>query len=255
MQTATLLARLDTELAIDAYAELDASANGLQVGTEAGTVATVGFAVDAAVTTIETAAERDVDLLVVHHGLSWGGIDRITDRTYRRIEALVANDIDLYAAHLPLDGHQEYGNAAGIADVLSMTDREPFGTLGDQFIGQRGRLPEPQDQATIRETLAAKLAHDGTGIRVLPFGPDRIESIAIVTGSGTDWFDEAVAADVDAFITGEPKGKLYHMAKEAGVTVFLGGHYATETFGIEALAEVLASWGLETTVIDAPTGL
>jgi putative NIF3 family GTP cyclohydrolase 1 type 2 len=90
---------------------------------------------------------------------------------------------------------------------------------------------------------------------VLDFGPSTIRDVAVVTGSGADWLEEAAAAEADALVTGEGKGKLYHQAREVGVTVFLAGHYATETFGVRALADLVAEWGLETTYVDCPTGL
>ncbi|MGM0371620.1 MAG: Nif3-like dinuclear metal center hexameric protein [Halobacteriota archaeon] len=255
MREATLLSRLDETLSIDAYAEVDASANGLQIGDGTGEIERVALAVDGVRATVTAAADRDADLLVVHHGLSWGGIERVTGRTYDRIAGLIENDLDLYAAHLPLDGHQELGNAAGVADCLGLEDRAPFGELGPVTIGQRGTLPSPESADSIAATLEESLDHGGQGVQTLDFGPEQIESVAIVTGSGTDWLDEAVAAGVDAFVTGEGEGKLYHMARESEVTVFLGGHYATETFGVRALADRIETWGPETTFIDEPTGL
>lgn len=255
MDQATLIDRLDEELRTAEYADVDASANGLQVGSREGEVNRAAFAVDGVAETIETAAEWGADLLVVHHGLSWGGIERITGRTYDRVAGLIEADIDLYVSHLPLDGHRELGNAAGIADLLELKDRRPFGEMGPVYGGQAGRLETPLGRAELATKLEANLEHGGSGVQVLDFGPQTIEEVAIVTGSGTDWFDEAAAADVDAYITGEPKGKLYHMAQESGVTVYLGGHYATETFGISSLAEVVEEWGPTTRVIEAPTGL
>jgi dinuclear metal center YbgI/SA1388 family protein len=244
--------RLDDELRTDAYADLDASANGLQVG-DRGSVDRVAFAVDAARATAEAAVERDADCLVVHHGLSWGGFDRLTDRTYRRIAPLVRGDVALYVSHLPLDGHPDLGNAAGVADLLDLDERRPFGELGDEFIGQRGRT-DPVAPEEIVETLST-LDTGGQPVRHLDFGPDRIEDVTVVTGSGADWFGEAEARDADAFVTGEGKQQLYHEAREAGVHAFLAGHYATETFGVRALADLVDSWGLETTFVDHPTGL
>ena len=255
MQAPVLFDRLDEELSIDEYADLDASANGLQVGTGDGSADRVAFAVDGVVSTIEAAAEWGADVLVVHHGLSWGGIDRVTGRTHDRISGLIENEIDLYAAHLPLDGHQSIGNAAGLADLLNMGNRAPFGKLGPVTLGQQGWLPTPTTPSDLQSTLETELDHGGAGVGLLDFGTDQIETVAIVTGSGTDWVDDAAAADVDAFITGEGEGKLYHMAKESGVNVFLGGHYATETFGVKSLADLVAEWGPETMVIDEPTGL
>jgi dinuclear metal center YbgI/SA1388 family protein len=251
MQLATLCARLDDRLRTDAYADLDASANGLQVGPPERDVETVSVAVDAAVATAETAAERDADCLLVHHGLSWGGFDRLTGRTYERIASLIKNNVALYVSHLPLDGHPDLGNAAGVAELLELGDCEPFGELGGEWIGRRGRCSprDPEQVRTVLETL------DNDGVRHLAFGPDEITDVAIVTGSGADWFGEARRKGVDALVTGEGKGKLYHEAREAGIHVYLAGHYATETFGVRALADVLDSWGVATDFIDHPTGL
>ena len=255
MDLSELVARLDETLRTDAFTDLDASANGLQVGRHDGTVTRVAFAVDAAIEPIGSAVAWGADLMVVHHGLSWDGIDRVTGRDHGRIARLIEADVGLYVSHLPLDGHQQLGNADGVADLLSLDDREPFGALGPESIGVRGTLPNHRPADALHETLVESLDHGGEGVQVLDFGPDRIEDVAIVTGSGADWFDEAVDAGVDAFVTGEGKGQLYHQARESGVTVFLGGHYATETFGVEALSRRVENWGPEVTTIDAPTGL
>ncbi len=278
--------RLDDRLDTDAYADVDASANGLQVGPSADTgsaaVGTVGaavspesgtpdapepgttngpfdvehaaFAVDAATATIAAATDAGADVLVVHHGISWGGIDHVTGRTYDRIASLVDGDLALYVSHLPLDGHPEHGNAAGVADAVGLSDREPFGTIGPVTIGTIGRTHEPLPADAIRERLD-RFDGNETGTRVLDFGPDRIERVAVVTGSGTDWLDEAATAGADALITGEGKQQVYHDAREAGVTVFLAGHYATETFGVRSLRSLAEERGMETTYLSHPTGL
>jgi len=255
MQLSRVVDRLDEELRTADYADLDASANGLQVGPDEADIEHVAFAVDGVRETFEKAIAADADLLVVHHGLSWGGIDRITGQTYDRLAPLLEHDLALYVSHLPLDGHQELGNAAGVADVLELEDRTPFGELGPEYIGQLGAAPDPYSPDELRERLEAALDTGGRPVPVLDFGPDEIEDVAIVTGSGVDWLDEAVAADADALVTGEGKGKVYHEAKEAGIHVFLAGHYATETFGVRSLQELVDEWGLETTYLDVPTGL
>lgn len=247
--------RFDERLRVEDYADVDAAANGLQVGPDVTTVERAVFAVDAAVGTIEEAVEAGGDVLVTHHGVSWGGFDRVTGRKYDRIAPLVENDLALYAVHLPLDGHVELGNAAGVADVLDLTDRERFAEVGAEHVGLRGRASEPFTADALRERLGDALDTGGRDVQVLDFGPDRIEDVAVVTGSGTDWLDEADGKGVDALVTGEGKQKAYHRAREAGITVALAGHYATETFGVRSLRSVAEEWGLETAYVDHPTGL
>ena len=246
--------RLNDRLDHDAYADADASANGLQVGDASGEVAHAAFAVDGVAATFEAAAEAGADVLVVHHGIVWGGLDRVTGREYERVAALVEDDLALYVSHLPLDGHDELGNAARLAAYLDCEVVEPFGDAGGVTIGQRARADPPLGVEDLRERLAG-LDTGGRPPQVLAFGPDEIEDVAVVTGGGADWVREAADAGVDAFVTGEGKQKVYHEAREAGLHVFLAGHYATETFGVRALREVVEDWGLETTYLDHPTGL
>ncbi|WP_435154837.1 Nif3-like dinuclear metal center hexameric protein [Haladaptatus sp. DFWS20] len=243
----------DDRLRTSDFADVDASANGLQVGPDTKEIERVAFAVDAAEQTIEEAAAWDADALVVHHGLSWGGIERVTEHDYRRIAPLIENDVALYVSHLPLDAHPELGNAAGIANLLGLDSREPFGRMGPEHIGQRGHGEFTVEE--IHDRLADELDTGGQDVQVFDFGPDVIEDVAIVTGSGVDWLDEAADVGADALITGEGKQKVYHEAREAGINVFLAGHYATETFGVQSLQSLADEWGLETTFIDAPTGL
>ncbi|KAB1187633.1 MULTISPECIES: Nif3-like dinuclear metal center hexameric protein [Haloferax] len=253
MKLTDVVARFDEQLATDEFADVDASANGLQVGPDEKTVETVAFAVDAAEATIEAAIEADADLLVTHHGLVWGGLDRLTGRDFDRIEPLIREDVALYVSHLPLDGHQELGNAAGLADHLGLSNREPFGSLGPVHIGQSGSFESPKTTDELRDALDELDGNEGT--QVFDFGPDEISDVAIVTGSGVDWLDEAIDSGVDALITGEGKQKVYHEAREAGISVFLAGHYATETFGVRNLAELAGKLGLESAYISHPTGL
>jgi len=254
MDISTFAARLDDELETDAYSDVDASANGLQVGPSDGELGHAAFAVDAAEATIEAAADAGADVLVTHHGLSWGGIERVTDRQYRRIAPLIKNDIALYVSHLPLDGHQTLGNAAGIADLLGLDDPTPFGTMGPVTIGQQGRLVDPQSVDEIATQLESEL--EGTeSVQLFDFGPEMVETVGIVTGSGADWLDEAVDAGADLLITGEGKQQVYHQAREAGINVILSGHYATETFGVRSLQSLVEEWGLSTSYHSHPTGL
>ncbi|WP_323675721.1 Nif3-like dinuclear metal center hexameric protein [Halorubellus sp. PRR65] len=258
MRLSTFCDRLDAELRTSDYAALDASANGLQVGPREREVERVAFATDGVRETIELAADWGADALVSHHGVSWGGIERVTERAHDRIAPLVRNDVALYVSHLPLDGHQELGNAAGVADVLELDAREPFGAVGPEHAGTRGRLPAATTSDALRDALASDLATGGQPVQVLDHGPDELRDVAIVTGDGSDYVDEAARKDVDVLVTGEAKQKTYHEAREAGLTVVLAGHYATETFGVRNLRSwIETEWDedVETTFFDVPTGL
>ncbi len=253
MELAEFVSRLDDRLDTDAYSDVDASANGLQVGPPEVTIDHAAFAVDAAEATISAAADVGADALVVHHGLSWGGIERVTDRQYDRIAALVDANIALYVSHLPLDGHQALGNAAVLADQLGLTDTEPFGTMGPVTVGQQGTAPASLTRSELTATFESEL--EGDDVQTLDFGPEEIEQVAIVTGSGTDWLDEAREIGADTLITGEGKQQVYHRAREAGLNVVLAGHYATETGGVQRLQALAEEWGLTTSYHSHPTGL
>jgi dinuclear metal center YbgI/SA1388 family protein len=252
MDRSEFVDRLDERLRTDDYADLDASANGLQVGHRRGEIERVALAVDAAEATIHEAVECDADALLVHHGLAWDGFDRLTDLDYDRIEPLVRNDVALYVSHLPLDGHQKLGNGAGVADVLGLVEREPFGAYGPEVVGTQGTATDPYAVDDLTALLDREL---DTETQVLGFGPDEIEDVGIVTGSGVDWIEEAAEAGLDALVTGEGKQAAYHEARDRGMNVFLAGHYATETFGVRALGDLLEEWGVETTFVEHPTGL
>ena len=254
MHLSEFCSRLDGRLHHAAYAGIDASANGLQVGPDDGSVDHVAFAVDGVEATFEAAADVGADVLVVHHGIVWGGLERVTGLDYDRVSTLVENDLALYVSHLPLDGHEEFGNAARLAAFLDCEVTTSFGSYGGEHIGQRARFTDPHTVEALRERLSA-LDTGGQDVQVLDFGPETVEDVAIVTGSGTDWIREAAEAGVDALVTGEGKQQAYHEAREVGLNVFLAGHYATETFGVRALADLVGDWGLETTFLDHPTGL
>jgi len=255
MQLSELVDRLNEELAVAEWRGADYAVNGLQVGPEEESVDHVAFAVDGVVATAEAAADAGADLLVVHHGVSWGGIDRVTGAEYDRLRALLDGDVALYAAHLPLDAHREYGNAARLCAHLDLEVTEPFGREGPAHVGQRA-VTADREPYTTDELRGALAALDGGGdVGVLDFGPEELRDVAVLTGSGTDWIAEAREKGVDALVTGEGKQPAYHEAREAGISVFLAGHYATETFGVRALADLVDEWGPETTYLPHPTGL
>jgi dinuclear metal center YbgI/SA1388 family protein len=255
MKTKELVERLDELLGTERFEEIDSSANGLQIGSGKGTIDNVVFAEDASMETIENAASIGADMMVVHHGITWGEIDRITGINYNRIQALIESGISLYVSHLPLDAHQEFGNAAGLAKILELEDREPFGRLGTEYIGITGGVRDPYTPDRLRSFLAGELDTGSGDVKLLKFGVESIIKIGIVTGAGGDWIGEAVEKELDVFITGEGKARIYHEAKELGVNVILAGHYATETFGVFSLEKIVSEWGMKTKYISRPTGL
>ncbi len=255
MRLGELAARYDERLRTADFADVDKSANGIQVGDPDQAVERAAFAVDAVQATIEAAVDADADVLVAHHGIVWGGLERVTGRTYDHVSTLIENDLALYAAHLPLDAHLELGNAAGVADLLELEGREAWGEEGTETVGLRGAVADgPVGVDELEARLADGLGDVEPAVRTLPFGPDEVERVGVITGFGADWLEAAAEDGLDALVTGEGTQSLYHRAREAGVHVLLGGHYATETFGVRRLQSLAEEWGLETAYIDWPTG-
>lgn len=224
--------------------------NGLQVANT-GSVSRIAAAVDACQATIDQAAERGADLLLVHHGLFWGGLEPLTGRHGRRVRRLIEADVALYAAHLPLDCHPDVGNNAVLARDLGLADLEPFGTYEGIEVGWAGRWTGALDDLTGR--IAERL---GVRPRVIAKGPERVARVGIVTGGASGLLREARDAGIDTFLTGEGPHHTFFDAEEWGLNVIYAGHYATETVGVQALAAHLEQeFGLPWEFIDHPTGL
>jgi len=252
MKLESILQYLEGYLAVGEHPDYSTALNGLQVdGPEE--IGRIVAAVDASEASIEAAVDKDADLMIVHHGLFWRGLEPLTGRRYRRIKALLDSGIALYSCHLPLDSHAEVGNCALLGRALGLELQCRFGDYKGAEIGWWGTMSE----ATSVEGLAGALREVlGTEAHVIPGGPDRIERVGVVTGGGASFLDEAVALELDAFITGEGSHHTHFDAMEYGIHVFFGGHYATETFGVKALAEHVAErFGLEWDFVDQPTGL
>lgn len=245
-----IVAYLDERLDIEGVE--DASLNGLQVEA-AKRVERVALAVDAAQVTIDAAIEREAQLLVVHHGLLWGGPRPLRGAMGDRVGACFRGGLSVYAAHLPLDLHRELGNNTLLARKLGAEPDGSFGNYGGADIGVLAGLDGPVALAE----LAGRLAAAGCDEQILwAFGPDPLSRIAVLTGAGCSALDEAVAAGAECFITGEPRQSAYHDAREAGISCLFAGHYATETFGVRAVgAELVRRFQVETVWIDHPTGV
>ena len=251
MRLNELVAYLDDYLHLaDEVADPPEALNGLQVAN-AGEVTRVAAAVDLCEATIRMAAEQGANCLLVHHGLFWGGVRPLVGPAYRRVAGLIARNIALYSAHLPLDRHPDVGNNAGLARLLGVTVRGEFGSYHGASIGVWGDMDASRDD--LGRALAATL---GAVPRLLPFGPERVRRVGIVTGAGGSLIPQAAAAGLDTFVTGEGPHWTFFDAEELGINVFYAGHYATETVGVKALgAHVAAKFGLPWTFLDHPTGL
>lgn len=247
--TATVLAHLDALL--DPARFEDYCANGLQVpGAEE--VATVGTGVSAHAELFELAADANADLLLVHHGLFWGsGVRAIDAALARRLRILFDANIALAAYHLPLDAHADVGNNALLANALGATHRAPFAMHRGQPIGCVATLPG--DGHTPDELFARAAAVTERQPLVFDYGPPRIQRVAIVSGAGADYLQDAAAAGAHALLTGEVSERSMATARECGLHLIAAGHYATETFGVKALGDHLAErFGLRHLFLDVP---
>ncbi len=226
----------------------DASVNGLQVHTRyAGEIAKVGFAVDACISTFEKAKKQGVELLVVHHGIKWRPQkDRVLAE--KRTGFLEKSDMALYAVHLPLDLHKEYGNNMQLARFLELGRLRRFGRYHGIKIGYAGTFKTATSPAAVAALAKSQLK---SPCRVFPFGKDRIRSIGIISGGGGGMVNDAVKEKLDCFLVGEIDLAVYNAAKDHGISLVVAGHYATETVGVKALMPIIeATFGVETVFIE-----
>lgn len=253
MKAADFDAYLDTLFHPERFSHADSSMNGLQVARSDDSLSRIACAVDASLETFARAAAWRADALFVHHGLFWGSPLAVRGAHRARLAALIAGDIALYAMHLPLDAHPEIGNNAAIAAALGLTDVTPFAEYHGVDIGASGSLPEP---LAIEDVAARLFGGRENVLAMLPFGPDRIRTVGIVSGGASREVVQAAAHKLDLYITGEAGHEMYHTALEAGVSVIAGGHYRTEVFGPKtAAARFARDLGVETVFLDVPTGL
>lgn len=240
-------------LEIRNFAEADPSQNGLQVDNSGKEVRKAAFAVDACMETIKRAAELGADMLFVHHGLFWGKSTLITGIHYKRIKALIDNDIALYAVHLPLDAHPRYGNNVGLAERIGLHELKPFGKWKGVQIGLCGSF---EKELSLDEAVLKLFPNGEKVLNILPFGKRKIKTAGIISGGGAGGIQEAALQGLDLYITGEIEHAVYHTALENRINVIAGGHYQTETVGVQLVAEKLErDTGLEVCFVDVPTGM
>lgn len=229
----------------------DYGPNGLQVPGAVG-IDRVVTGVSATLELFELAAARGAQLVLVHHGIFWGESGSLSQQQANRLRALLTNDINLAAYHLPLDAHIEHGNNALLASELGLQVTGAFGDFKGRSIGvlcDSQGVAGTELAATIARTLDREPLH-------LQFGPQELRKIAVVSGAAADYVHEAAAAGADAFITGEPAERVQANAKELGIDFFAAGHHATERLGIQRLGSLLAEqFGVEHEFIDIPNAI
>ncbi len=219
--------------------------NGLQVEGR-GEVSRLVSGVTASQMLLERAADAGADAVLVHHGWFWRSEDpRVQGMKRRRLGFVMAQDLNLYAYHLPLDAHPECGNNAQLARRLGFI---PDGRFGDQEIGVHGRPESPTSVQALGALIEREL---GRRPLVVGEGERPVRRVAWCTGAAQDYFSEAIGLGVDAFISGEISEQTVHAARESGVAYLAAGHHATERYGVQALGEHLAArFGLRHSFIE-----
>ena len=221
-------------LRVDEIEDWPNALNGLQI-ENSGKVTKIGAAVDVSTRVLTAAAKKTVDLLIVHHGLFWPGLQRVTGALRRQLKIAFENDIALYSAHLPLDVHPKVGNNVQVAEALGLKSTKPFFEEKGELIGIRASF------SGSREDLSQKLRKAvGGSVKTFNFGPRNAKRVGIITGAAGSEIYHVADEKIDTFITGEAPHWAAVAAEELGMNLILGGHYATETFGVKALAAHLS---------------
>ena len=247
---AIIVKHCDQLLRTKKIGDYDDAANGLQVGNH-GTVSRIAAAVDASLATVRLAIKTKADLMIVHHGLFWSPSHPWTGKRHELLRLLIENTLAVDSSHRPLDAHPRLGNNARLCTALGLKNLKPFFLTHGQTIGFK-----TQAKISCAE-LAARLSRaTGAKPRVISGGKSICTKIGVVTGGAGGDLKQAADEGVDTFVTGEGPHWTYAVAEELGINVFYGGHYATETFGVKALASHLSKkFHLSWAFIDHPTGL
>lgn len=229
----------------------DESQNGLQVeGAEK--VNRICYAVDGCFEAFQKATVAGVHMIIVHHGIFWGGFTPLRGIQRQRIKQLLDNNLSLYAVHLPLDLHPKVGNNVQLAKLLGLKVTGPFGEYHGISIGVEAELKK---EVSLEEFIRMAEEKLGGKMRVVDFGPKLIRRVGIVSGGAGSLVNEAGQKGLDLYFTGEPSHSAFRPAQEYGVNIIYGGHYLTETVGLKALARHLErKFGLEPEFIELPTG-
>ncbi|MCX5768235.1 MAG: Nif3-like dinuclear metal center hexameric protein [Gemmatimonadetes bacterium] len=252
----TITDHLDTLLGTHDTPDYAPALNGVQV-EHRGPVSRIAAAVDCSERTIRAAAAAGANLLLVHHGLFWGGLRPITGPMHTRLRLLFDHDIALYASHLPLDAHETFGNSRLLAQAIGLEPTAPFARYQTIHCGVSGDCALATTALLDRVRQFSAL-HGGDAIASLFAAGRQTARWAICSGAGAnaDTMAEAAARGIDTLITGEGPHWSAVDAEERGLAIIYAGHYATETLGVQALAaHASAQFGLPWSFLPAPTGL
>jgi len=242
---------LDKELQIASIPDYSGALNGLQLKND-GEVTKVGSAVDASLPTIQKAIEAGIDLLIVHHGMFWHGAQKLVGAQYEKIKLAMDANLAIYSAHIPLDVHPQYGNNAILAEEIGMDSPQSFHIWKGIQLGLKQRL-DTTFESLVDKVKAAVEAdiHFCKGS-----ANDAVGMVGVITGGAGSELQAMAEEGINTFITGEGPHWSYPLAEELGVNIIYGGHYATETFGVKRMMEVLAEqFSLSKCFVFHPTGL
>lgn len=243
-----LVAALDQLLSPHLFS--DYCPNGLQVEGRAD-IRRVVTGVTASQALLDAAVEANADAVLVHHGWFWKSEDgRVTGMKKRRLATLLKHDINLLAYHLPLDAHAELGNNVQLAQRLGLVVTGPLDPRDRKVVGNTGELTVPETAgrfaARVRGVLGREVLHVGDA-------DAPVRTVGWCTGAAQGYIEQAVAAGVDLYLTGEVSEQTVHVARETGIQFLACGHHATERYGVQAVGDWLAArFGIEHRHIDIP---
>ena len=234
IRTEDIVSYCDQRTKISEIKDFPGAFNGLQI-QNLGTISKIGASVDAGLVPFQNAISKGIDYIITHHGLFWSPPFPITGPAYQKIKLCLDHNLAVYGSHLPLDCHPEIGNNAILAQKLGLVPTSSFLPYEGLDIGLITKNTQSRKDLSNRiESLFPK------GINSMEFGTEKPSTIAILTGSGQSAVDKILNAGTDTLITGELKQQHFNLAQELKLNLYACGHYATETFGVDALAQEVA---------------
>ena len=241
---------LEAELRTGEIPDYPGAHNGLQL-QNGGEVNKVACAVDASYAVIQKAVAEGADLLVVHHGLFWQGVRSLTGANYKKFKLAMDSGLAIYSSHIPLDVHPVYGNNVLLSQALGLGDGEAFFDWKGIKLGRRGKFEGTLGE--FRDLLARVV---GGSVIISGDEAGSVGEVGIITGGAGSEVEAMAKEGIETFVTGEGPHWSFPLAEELGLNVLHAGHYATETFGVRALGELLEkNFAIETVFVDHPTSL